>query len=134
MKLVDIYERPIALAVLYALLKERTPEQSISHREMPTFEQHEDYVSCRPHPHWYLIEADGAYVGSIYLSDNDEIGVFLFARCQHEGYGRRAVELLIQAHPRERYLANINPENQRSIGFFGKLGFHHIQSTYELRP
>ncbi len=40
-------------------------------------------------------------------------------------------EKLMEAHPRKKYLANINPANERSIHMFEKLGFKHIQNTYE---
>jgi len=33
-----------------------------------------------------------------------------------------------------KFLANINPHNEKSINLFGKLGFKRIQSTYELKP
>lgn len=134
MTLIDVYSRPIASVVLYALLKERTPEMSISHRELPTFEQHEAYVHSRPYPCWYLIEVDDQYVGAIYLSDDDEIGVFIFAGAQRRGYARAAIELLIKTHPRKRYLANINPANENSMRLFRTLGFRHLQNTFELRP
>jgi len=133
MKLVDAYTRPIAAVVLYGLLQERTPETSISHRAMPTFEQHEEYVRARPHPYWYLIEQSGAYVGAIYLSHDDEIGVFVFERCRRHGHARAAIELLIKTHPRTRYLANINPRNEASMRLFGTLGFTHLQNTFERR-
>jgi L-amino acid N-acyltransferase YncA len=31
---------------------------------------------------------------------------------------------------KKRFLANINPTNYKSIQFFGKNGFIHIQNTY----
>ena len=44
-----------------------------------------------------------------------------------------SIEMLMEKHPRERFLANINPANERSIEFFRSLGFVHIQNTYEKR-
>jgi RimJ/RimL family protein N-acetyltransferase len=134
MKLVDAYEHPIAVKILWELLEERTPEASISHKKMPTFERHEDFVLSRPYPYWYLIMADDVFVGAIYLTRDDEIGASIFERCRRRGYARAAIELLIKTHPRERYLANINPNNEPSIRLFGALGFTHLQNTYELRP
>jgi len=35
-------------------------------------------------------------------------------------------------NPRKRYLANVNPENLKSIRFFKNNGFKRIQYTFEL--
>ena len=36
----------------------------------------------------------------------------------------------MEKNGKKRYLANINPTNYKSIQFFGKHGFLHIQNTY----
>jgi RimJ/RimL family protein N-acetyltransferase len=133
MKLVDAHTSPEAPDVLYRLLEERSPEVNISHRAMPSWEQHCAFVASKPYDAWYLIEADGGKVGAIYLSKTNEIGIFLFRSHRGAGYGKRAVTMLMERHPRDRYLANINPKNDASIAFFRELGFHHIQNTYEKR-
>lgn len=134
MKLVDVYGEPVATALLYSLLSERGEDVNISHRELPPIEQHSAFLRSRPYAAWYLIATDERYVGAIYLTRDDEIGVFIRKDQQGHGYGRAAVELLMKTHPRERFLANINPANARSIRFFEQLGFRHIQNTYELLP
>jgi RimJ/RimL family protein N-acetyltransferase len=131
--LVDVYSSPSALDVLYQLLEERKPEINISHRELPTWSDHCAFVASHPYEAWYLLKADADIVGAIYLSRADEIGLFVFQAHQGRGYGRRALELLMERHPRERYLVNINPANEHSIAFVSKFGFRHIQNTYEKR-
>lgn len=134
MKLVDVYDVPDeAPKILYRLLEERTPEVNISHRGLPDWDSHLAFISSRPYDAWYLIEAGGEYVGAIYLSKASEIGVFVLDGHRGHGFGKRAIEKLMQAHPRERFLANINPANTCSIEFFRALGFAHIQNTYEKR-
>jgi hypothetical protein len=51
-RLVDVYDptgpggiRGGALEWLYELIQEREPEVNISHRDMPTFEQHRQFVT-----------------------------------------------------------------------------------------
>jgi len=134
MKLVDVHDRPVALVVLYALLRERQPHVSISHREMPTFDEHERFVRSRPYAHWYLIEVEDKYIGAIYLTHNDEIGIHIFGGSQDKGHGHAAVALLMKAHPRKRYLANINPANKRARSFLESIGFHALQETLEFTP
>lgn len=136
MTLIDVYTRTDAIPLLYELLKERPPEASISHRVMPTFEQHRQFVTRRPYEAWYLLSDDeraGALVGSIYLTKQREVGVFIFKAWQQMGYAARAVAMLQERHP-GRLLANVAPGNEHSHHLFErKLGGKLIQLTYELR-
>jgi len=120
--------------VLYNLLQERESDQNISHRAMPTFAQHKRFIRSYPYRFWYLIRVIPHYVGAIYLTRQNEIGVFIFRHHYHKGYGQEAVRQLMAKHPRKRFLANINPRNAMSIQFFERLGFNHLQNTYEYRP
>ena len=117
---------------LYNLLDERKPVTYISHKKMPTYEEHVNFVKSSPYSKWYIIEVDGERAGSIYLTKQNEIGIFLNENLQEKGIGSNALNVLIGKNPDLRYLANINPENKKSIEFFKKLGFTLIQYTYEL--
>lgn len=129
MRLVSVYES-MAETVLFRLLSERTPEQSISHKSMPDYEDHVDFVRSRPYVAWYLIQAGQEFVGSVYLSKQREIGIFIFREHARKGYAGWAVAEIRRLHPGPM-LANINPANTASIRFFEKLG-KRIQVTYEL--
>lgn len=133
MRLVDVYDSPAASKLLYQLMEERSPEVNISHRALPDWDSHLTFIASRPYDAWYLIEKSGERVGAIYLSKANEIGVFILNAHRGRGHGKRAIEMLMELHPRERFLANINPANSRSIAFFESLGFRHIQNTYEKR-
>jgi RimJ/RimL family protein N-acetyltransferase len=118
---------------LYELLKERKASSNISHKEMPTFEQHCSYVESRPHKEWYLIYADGQVAGQVYVTEKNEIGIQIFSAFHRRGYATEAVRNLIKNHKKgEQLLANINPKNKASIAFFKKLGFKIVQHTYGL--
>jgi len=118
---------------LYELLKERDPRVNISHKKMPSFAQHVKFVLSKPYAKWYVIVEDKKDVGSVYLTKNNEIGIFIKKNIQGKGVGFRALKLLMEKNPRNRYLANINPKNKRSIIFFKNNGFSLIQHTYELQ-
>lgn len=136
MKLVDIYTlAPVKTRqFLYDLLKERPPEANISHRQMPTFEDHCAFVSSRPYAAWYLIFDGGDPAGSIYLTQQGEIGIHLIKSRQKQGLGANAVSELMRQHGRRRYLANIAPANEPSRKMFKGMGFKLIQETYEKAP
>lgn len=130
-KLVEVDHRSIIdQAQLYNLLAERTPEQSISHRKMPTWEEHRSFVESKPYMMWALIlNDDGDTVGSIYLTYQFEIGIFIYQMFQGQGYAKAAILEIMDLYPGE-LLANINPNNTASLALFAKLGFKQIQVTY----
>ena len=130
-KLDSVYKYNDAEAVLYQLLAERLPSQSISHQMLPTLNSHRRFVRSHPYRAWYLILDDELRVGSVYLTKDREIGVFVFQKFQRRGYGKEAIKQLMELWP-GRFLANINPANEGSIRLFQKLGFKHIQNTYSL--
>lgn len=119
----------------FDLLREREPHENISHRVMPTWEEHCAYVRSRPHLAWYAFGPRelGPWAGCIYLSYRREIGVGVRKGHRGRGYARAAILELMRLHP-GRFLANINPRNEASIRLFESLGFGGpIQVTYE-RP
>ena len=135
MKLRSVYLHEGGDQLLYELLKERDEITNISHRQLPDWPSHVAFVASKPYTAWYFIQGDKLETyGAIYLSKTDEIGVFIFRRYRGNGYGPSAVRKLMEMHPRDRYLANINPQNERSISMFSGMGFRHIQNTLELRP
>jgi RimJ/RimL family protein N-acetyltransferase len=122
--------------ILWALLKERDIETtSISHRAMPSWEEHVSHVKFHDYKDWCLICLDdGTVLGVVYLSPRDEIGIQIFRAHQGNAYGEWAVRAMMARHPEvKRFLANINPRNSASIALFRKLGFTDLQITLELR-
>jgi len=117
---------------LYELLKERKITTNISHKKMPSFIQHEKFVVSKPYLKWYVINECEKDMGSIYLTKNNEIGLFILKKYQNKKLGFKALTLMIKKHPKSQYLANINPKNRKSIQFFKQNGFKLIQYTYVL--
>jgi len=145
-ELVNVYDVQDSPVLLYRLLQERSTEDdpyiNISHRKLPTWREHLKFFDSKPYRRWYLIQTLGErYAGTCYLTRQNEIGIVLFREHRGNGYGLHAVNKLITEHkplkaiPGKRsgqFIANINPNNQRSIRIFQRLGFTHIQNTYEL--
>jgi RimJ/RimL family protein N-acetyltransferase len=132
-RLIDVYQGPAGHAVLWQLLSERTPEVNISHKAMPTWEQHVAFVASKPYAHWYLVDAgEDDFVGAVYLTHQREIGVGILKRFHGHQYGRNAVKLLMERHP-GRFLANVSPQNFTSQRMFREMGFQILQFTYELK-
>jgi len=143
-KLVDLRSLPDhqAVALTWQLLEERPIEASISHRQMPSWEKHKEYVLNHPYRVWNAIDAAGSgMVGTVLLTEHNEIGIAILREHQRRGYARAAVKMLMEeyrpaaeiAGRRSGYfLANVNPHNGASIALFLGLGGRLIQHTYEL--
>ena len=134
------YNQPIKLRLvsrldyrfLYNLLKERDPLANISHKKMPSYHEHVLFVSSKPYSKWYVILYGANKVGSIYITTQNEIGIFIKKSFQDKQIGSIVLKKLIQKNPKKRYLANVSPKNKNSINFFKKNKFRLIQYTFEL--
>lgn len=131
MNLISVYKRPDRHDILWRLLLERDETINISHKKMPGWCQHVAFVESKPYKVWFFI-CDPGPVGACYLSKQNEIGIHVFRASQGRGYGPRAVDEIIRTHGPGRYLANINPRNERSAALFANLGFKLCQHTYAL--
>lgn len=128
------------VSFLYHLLKEREPGESITHDKMPTFDEHAAFVKSRPYRRWYVLSVGIQCVGSCLLTHNNEIGITIAKEYRRKGYAREALTILMRlADPlpasasvrNGHFIANVNPANEASIKLFAKLGFRHIQNTYQ---
>ena len=52
---------------LYEMLKERDSRINVSHKELPTFQQHKKFVKSKPCDGWYIIMAQEKKVGHIQI-------------------------------------------------------------------
>ena len=118
---------------LYQILKEREMDTNISHKKMPTYNEHIDFVQSKPYSKWYIIYFGRKKVGSVYISKQNEIGIFIKKKFLKKGIGTKVLKIILEKNPKKRFLANINPKNKKSIEFFKKNGFKLLQKTYELQ-
>jgi RimJ/RimL family protein N-acetyltransferase len=129
-QLVEVDPRSVQhCSLLYSLLAERTAEQSISHKQMPTYDQHLVFIDSRPYKAWYFVLSDGVTVGSVYLTRQKEIGIAIFQSYRGNGFAKEAIQELMKQHDGP-FLANISPGNWPSRCLFDDLGFKFIQVTY----
>lgn len=143
LELIPTAEALEASDVLWEILNERSePDEAntnISHTGLPRREEHDEFVDDHPFRLWFLVKLGDEFIGQIRLTHRNEIGVGLLRRYRGKGYGAAAVKKLIEttnpmpeikSHTRNGFIANINPDNAKSIEMFKRLGFRHIQNTY----
>jgi GNAT superfamily N-acetyltransferase len=124
---------------LYDCLKERleNPEHNISHTEMPTWEQHLEFIGQETYQNHCIVtyEEDlSAPIGYVYLTRFNEIGLYVIPSHRGKGYGKRIIWDVIQQDPSATYYAHINPRNLRSLSLFQGQGFEGLQHTYVWKP
>ena len=118
---------------LYELLKNKDPSTNISHKKMPSYDEHVEFVMSKPYTNWYIIECDKKNVGSIYLSKRDEIGISINNDFEYDQIAKMALKLLMKINPRKRYRVNVSPKNIRLQEFFLKSGFTGFEYVYEMK-
>ena len=118
---------------LYELLKNKDPNANISHKKMPTYDEHIKFVLSKPYTNWYVIEYDEKNAGAIYLSKRDEIGISISNDYEYEQIAKTAIKLLIELNPRKRYLVNVRPKDIRTQEFLLKNGFSGLEYVYEMK-
>ena len=115
---------------LYELLKNRDPIYNISHKNMPSYDEHKKFVRSVPYTNWYIVFFNRKKIGAAYLSFDDEIGISFLPDYDIEVFRKKTLAELINKNPRKRYLANVNPINEKYKEFLKKEGFK-LFSNYE---
>ncbi len=138
MKLLSVYRHKDAIKILYdfMMIRMREPETNISHTKMPSMDAHKNFFyhggpdGEPPYRAWYFVVDDNdSIVGSTYITKPREIGIFILPQYRGKGYGKQAVRMLMDKWP-GRFIAHINPKNERSIKMFESLGFDFAQVSY----
>ena len=118
---------------LYEILSERTTNENISHKEMPTYKKHVKFVLSKPYKKWYIIYYKKQKFGSIYLTNLNEIGIHFKKVPISDSLITKSIELLINKNPGKRFLINVSPNNKKFIKIIKKNRLKLIQHTYELQ-
>ena len=60
---------------LYQILVQR--EHSISHKQIPSFEQHRQFVLNHPYKHWIIVSNRSQKVGAVYVCFDNSVGIHI---------------------------------------------------------
>ncbi|KFM20100.1 hypothetical protein AAA799P11_00171 [Marine Group I thaumarchaeote SCGC AAA799-P11] len=117
---------------LFELLKERKQYENISHKNLPTYKNHVKFVNSKPYSKWYIIFQNEDRVGSVYLTQINEIGMHIKNNTDIDEIFKEIISEVIKKNPRKRYLINLNPKNHKLVKNLKRNDFKLIQHTYEL--
>ena len=104
---------------------------------MPTYNDHSQFVRNHPYRKWFLVKDCSGYIGSIYLTSTNVIGVNL-TKNNTKDYHQLITLILEKFKPLEPidsvrskyFLVNANPTNLNLIKALKLLEMEHIENTY----
>ena len=126
------------IRVLYKLLETR--KYNISHREIPSYDEHTLFVKAEPYRAWYIILYREKPIGSVYLTEDNSVGlnieeeqieqvlsgVMNFIRERHKpNPGLKSLRC-------DRFSVNVSPSNKTLIRAMEKSGAEVIQICFAL--
>ena len=117
------------LKFLFNHLKERDPRENISHKKMPTYDEHVKFVLSKPYSKWYIIFEKNKKIGSVYLTKADELGLHLKKEYFTERILKDVLENLMKNEQNKRFVFNVSPRNKKLMKFLQKNGYVISQQT-----
>ena len=123
------------IETLYNLLKKRV--HNISHDQIPSFEEHRSFVLNHPYRKWFLVKNNDIYFGSIYVLDNNCIGINMDT--DNVDIIKKSIHwILTEIKPlpgiksirNKNFHININPNNKKMAKLLKDLDARLIEHTY----
>lgn len=135
--LAKIVDDPKHIRILYDFLKYRERKTVISHNKLPNFKKHKLFVLSNPYRFWYLIEKENLFIGSVYISKLNTIGIH-FLKINKELLKDVLLFLLkkfkplkeIPSYRTANFIINLSYKNKEYADVISKLGGTKIQETY----
>ena len=122
---------------LYYLLKKR--KFGVSHKLLPSYEEHEEFVIKNPYKYWFLILYNQSKIGSFYIMSNNSVGINLTTHSEEiliktidfikKNFSpEKAIPSLIPNY----FYINISNQNIPIKKIFNSLEIPLIQITYKI--
>lgn len=124
--------------ILYDLLKRRA--HKISHQTLPSYADHADFVANHPYRGWFIISDETGPVGSVYVTQQNTIGINL-----DEGKARDCVGPILDKIKSEfeplppikslraaGFSINVAPGNHELLSALEACGHHVAQVTFSV--
>lgn len=126
------------IEILYNLLKERV--HNISHKQLPSYEEHKSFILNHPYREWFLVKNNSTYYGSIYVLDNNCIGINIDT--DNMNIIKKSINWVvseikplpgIKSVRNKDFHININPNNKKMAKLLDNLNADLIEHTYIIK-
>ena len=122
---------------LYQLLMDRN--FSISHKNLPSYSDHEKFVKSAPYRFWYLVGYSDKLVGSFYLKWDNSIGINLNETDKNLvnkiiSYVKASLQPMpeVPSFTPNYFYLNVSANNQNLIDIIEELGEERLRVSYKL--
>ena len=123
---------------LFYLLGKR--EWGISRESIPSFEEHVRFVKKNPYRAWYLIKIENRIAGSVYLTEQNTLGLDYAIKVSGEILKETLQFIFINYEPlppipsvrNANFVANVATNNIDLSSALRDCGYSCIQETYRL--
>jgi len=110
---------------LYDMLKRRKPEENISHKRMPSYEEHMIFCESKPYKEWNVIYDGIKKIGNVYITRLNELGFHLVSSKDS------VIDFIFSFYAGIARYANVSPKNTKLKKILTSIGYKLIQHTYE---
>jgi hypothetical protein len=126
------------ISTLFHLLQQRN--HVISHKNMPSFQEHSDFVKSHPYRAWYIVLKDHLPIGSFYISVENNIGINVVDSNTHQSVDAiiRFVKNNYSPLPPIKsvrsvaFVINVPFSNDKLIAALDKSGAKKVQITFTI--
>ena len=123
---------------LYALLKER--DHVISHKKMPSYEEHKKFINSNPYLHWYIFSYEETILGSFYIKIDNSIGINMnnpnkniVEKVINFIYDNFTPQKEIPSKTPDYFYINVADTNDKMKKIIKTLGFFAIQVSFRFK-
>ena len=123
--------------ILYDLLKSRI--HNISHYELPSYSSHKKFVDSYPYRYWYLISENDNIKGSLYIQQDNSIGIdlqnpsFLILReIVNFINGKHIINKALPSQVPPYFFINVAKSNKEMLEMLEKIGCEPIQVSLKI--
>ncbi len=123
--------------LLFDLLGNRI--YSISHKSMPSFENHREFVKSNPYLYWYLVFNNKQVIGTFYIKDDNSIGMnilnpslIIIKKILYYINHNFTVSPEIPSKVPPYFFINVADSNKELYEILDKLGYKPIQTSFKI--
>ena len=140
LKLVKVNKSKLHAKILYKILDNRDTKDSISHTSKPSLEAHIKFINSLPYRHWFIIKRKSEILGSVYVTDNNEISINLLKK-NKKNFNETLNMIITNIKPlpgipsrrSKQFILNLSPSNKYHIKLLHDFGAKKIQETYLIK-
>ena len=123
---------------LFDFLKQRG-SHAISHKKVPDFQRHAEFVRKHPYRHWFIIFRFDVPIGTAYIGFENCVGIFLLDWQLEvvDGVLRKIMTMhkplppIPSVRPGHFYI-NVSPNNTALLEIIEQLGLSQIQTSFAI--